>query len=79
MRHKKRTAYVIDDKYMVTVTAIQEYFTHWQKLPKGKTITVNFEDLPEHCEVEVSNQLKRVIIYRYNIVQQTTLVYYLAI
>ena len=54
IRHKKRTAYVIDDKYMVTITAIQEYRTDWEKLAKGQAVTVNFDHLAEHSEVEVS-------------------------
>ena len=56
IRHKKRTAYVLEDKYMVTVTAIREYRTEWEKLEKGEMVTVKFEDNPElleHFEVEV--------------------------
>ena len=54
IRHKKRTAYVIDNKCMVTITAIQEYRTDWEKLLKGQAVTVNFNDISEHFEVEVS-------------------------
>ena len=58
IRYKKRTAYIIDDKYMVTVTAVQEYRTAWEKLPNLESVTVKFEDNPElteHFEVEVIN------------------------
>ena len=60
IRHKKRTAYVIDDECMVTITAIQEYRTDWEKLPKGKAVTVNFNDFPEHIEVEVNTAVNHI-------------------
>ena len=59
IRHKKRTAYVLEDKYMVTVTAIKEYRTDWENLERGEMVTVKFEDDPkliEHFEVEVRQQ-----------------------
>ena len=71
IRHKKRTAHVIADKYMVTVTAIQEYRTEWEKLQKWEIITVKFEDDPkivEHFEVEVkvSQVCSHILYYVYH-------------
>lgn len=56
LRRKRKMAYNLDQKYMVTVSHIQEYRTDWEKLPKGKVITVRPENFTKpHIEVEFHN------------------------
>ena len=52
IRHKKRTSYVLDEKYITTVSSVDEY-TVDMKHPKWKPITIKPEDYSNHTEVEV--------------------------
>lgn len=52
IRRKKRTMYILDGKYMVTVSSIQEYRPKWENLDKGDVVSVE-PYYGKHTEVEV--------------------------
>ena len=52
IRHKKRTPYVLEGKYLTTVSCVGEY-TVGMKHPKWRPITIKLQDCTKHTEVEV--------------------------
>ena len=57
IRHKVRKGYVVDDKYIVTVSNVREYRVDWEKLDPDSLLTVKPEDYETHSEVEVRSNV----------------------
>ena len=51
IRYKKKRSYILDEKYLITVTSIKN--TKPNQILEGQQITIDLGDVPEHTEVEV--------------------------
>ncbi len=52
IRKKSRTSYIIDGKYITTISAVREHIVKSQSQQQGE-YTVNLQECREHFEVEV--------------------------